>query len=884
MAQQDDNDPLETQEWLDALGAVVDREGIERAHFLIEALIDKARRAGANLPYKATTAYLNTIHVNSEARNPGDGELEYRIRSFVRWNAMAMVLRSNAKFPGLGGHISSFASSATLYDVGWNHFFKGPDHQDGADLVYFQGHASPGVYARAYLEGRLSEADLDRFRRETDAPGLSSYPHPWLMPNFWQFPTVSMGLGPMMAIYQARFMRYLQNRGLIPRNKARVWAYLGDGEMDEPESLGAISLAAREHLDNLTFVINCNLQRLDGPVRGNGKIIQELEGVFRGAGWRVFKVVWGDQWDHLIAKDKNGVLLKRMEEAVDGDYQNYAARPGSYTRQHFFGKDPELLKMVANLTDNDIKRLNRGGHDPQKVYAAYHAAVNTEGQPTCILAKTVKGYGIGEEGEGKNPTHQLKKLGLEALKSIRDRYRIPIADDVIAEAPLYKPAKESRELAYMLERRKELGGFLPQRRVTAKPLTVPGIEIFDALLKGSGDREQSTTMAFVRALTALTRDKTFGKHIVPIVPDEARTFGMEGLFRQLGIYASLGQLYEPVDSAEVMYYREDKQGQILEEGINEAGATSSFIAAGTAYANYGVPMIPFYAFYSMFGFQRVGDFCWAAADSRTRGFLIGATSGRTTLAGEGLQHLDGHSHVLASTIPSCRAYDPAYAYELAVIIQDGMRRMYQEQEECFYYITVMNENYVQPALPEGSTEGIIRGMYLLQTAKDEKAKRVQLLGSGTILREALAAAELLREFGVESDVWSVTSFTELFREADLARRPQLRDAGAAAKPSYVTGLLQDRKGPVIAATDYIKLYAEQIRAFVPKPYYVLGTDGFGRSDTREGLRRFFEVDRQQIAFTALRALVDSGELEPAVLKKAQEKLGIDPNKPPPSRM
>jgi pyruvate dehydrogenase E1 component len=884
VAQQDDNDPLETQEWLDALGAVLDREGIARAHFLIEALIDKARRAGGNLPFKATTAYLNTIHVNDEVRNPGDGELEYRIRSFVRWNAMAMVLRSNTRFPGLGGHISSFASSATLYDVGWNHFFKGADNPDGADLVYFQGHASPGVYARAYLEGRLSEDDIDRFRRETDAPGLSSYPHPWLMPNFWQFPTVSMGLGPMMAIYQARFMRYLQNRGLIPRNKARVWAYLGDGEMDEPESLGAISLAARENLDNLTFVINCNLQRLDGPVRGNGKIIQELEGVFRGAGWHVFKVIWGDQWDHLIAKDKHGLLLKRMEEAVDGDYQNYAARPGSYTRQHFFGKYPELLQMVARLTDDDIKRLNRGGHDPQKVYAAYHAAVNTQGQPTCILAKTVKGYGIGEEGEGKNPTHQLKKLGVDALKTIRDRYRIPIADDVIKDAPLYKPPENSREMAYMLERRKELGGFLPQRRVTAAPLEIPGLEVFDALLKGSGERENSTTMAYVRALTALTRDKTISKHIVPIVPDEARTFGMEGLFRQLGIYASQGQLYEPVDSAEVMYYREDKQGQILEEGINEAGATSSFIAAGTSYANYGVHMIPFYAFYSMFGFQRVGDFIWAAADSRTRGFLIGATSGRTTLAGEGLQHLDGHSHVLASTVPTCRAYDPTYSYELAVIIHDGMRRMYQEQEEAFYYITVMNENYQMPPMPEGVEEGIVKGMYLLAPAKDENKPRVQLLGSGTILREVLAAAELLREEGVESDVWSVTSFNELAREGQLATRVTLRDATAKPPVSYVAQCLGPRKGPVVAATDYIKLYAEQIRSLVPGSYTTLGTDGFGRSDTREGLRKFFEVDRHQVAFAALRALADADEFPADKLKAAQQKYGIDPQKPPPTRM
>ena len=889
MTENSNHDPQETQEWLDALSAVVEHDGIERAHAIIEALIDQARRAGANLPYKATTAYLNTVHVNDEARNPGDQELEFRIRSFVRWNAMAMVVRSNAQHHGLGGHLSTFASSATLYDVGWNHFFKGPDHPDGADLVYFQGHSSPGVYARAFLEGRLSEAELNRFRRETAGPGgLSSYPHPWLMPGFWQFPTVSMGLGPMMAIYQARFMRYLQNRGLIPKNKARVWAYLGDGEMDEPESLGAISLAARERLDNLTFVVNCNLQRLDGPVRGNGKIIQELEGVFRGAGWRVFKVIWGDQWDHLIAKDKKGLLLKRMEEAVDGDYQNYAARDGAYTREHFFGRHPDLLRMVANLTDSDIKRLNRGGHDPQKVYAAYQAATCSEGQPTCILAKTVKGYGIGEAGEGKNPTHQLKELGGEALKAFRDRYRIPISDEVIAQAPFYKPAENSREMAYLRERQQAMGGPVPSRRIKAQPLTVPELAVFDALLKGTGEREMSTTMAFVRALTALARDKSVGKHIVPIIPDEARTFGMEGLFRQLGIYASQGQLYEPVDSAEVMYYREDSGGQILEEGINEAGSISSFIAAGTSYANYGVHMVPFYAFYSMFGFQRVGDFIWAAADSRARGFLIGATSGRTTLAGEGLQHLDGHSHVLAATVPSCRAYDPTYAYELAVIIQDGMRRMYSEQHETFYYITVTNENYRMPAMPEGAAEGIVKGMYLLQAADKPGKRHAQLLGSGAILREVLAAVELLRELDITADVWSVTSFTELARDADDVRRSQRLQAGKADKtppPSYVEQCLAGRpQGPVIAATDYMKLYAEQIRASVPRPYVVLGTDGFGRSDTREDLRDFFEVDRKHIAYATVHALVQAGTLDKAALRAVLEKLGIDPQKPNPARL
>ncbi|HEX7476812.1 MAG TPA: pyruvate dehydrogenase (acetyl-transferring), homodimeric type [Polyangiales bacterium] len=883
MTHSQDDDALETREWLDALDAVIERAGIERGHFLIEALIDKARRAGANLPFKATTAYVNTIHRSDEARNPGDEELEYRLRSFVRWNALAMVVRANARFPGLGGHISTFASSATLYDVGWNHFFKGPDHPDGADLVYFQGHSSPGVYARAFLEGRLSEEDLDGYRRETSGRGLSSYPHPWLMPHFWQFPTVSMGLGPMMAIYQARFMRYLQNRGLIPASKARVWAYLGDGEMDEPESLGAISLAAREKLDNLTFVINCNLQRLDGPVRGNGKIIQELEGVFRGAGWQVFKVIWGDGWDHLFAKDKNGVLLKRAEEAVDGDFQNYAARDGAWTREHFFGRYPELLRMVANLSDADIKRLNRGGHDPQKVYAAYHAAVHTEGFPTCILAKTVKGYGTGVEGEGRNPTHQLKKLGAESIKAFRDRYRVPISDDAIDETPYYRPPEQSREMQYLRERRKQLGGAVPERRERAVALPIPELSLFDALLKGTGEREMSTTMAYVRALTALTRDKNLGKHVVPIIPDEARTFGMEGLFRQLGIYASQGQHYEPVDSDEVMYYREDKQGQILEEGICEAGAMASFIAAGSAYANYGVQMVPFYAFYSMFGFQRVGDFIWAAADSRVRGFLIGATSGRTTLAGEGLQHLDGHSQVLASTVPTCRAYDPTYAYELAVIVHDGLRRMYANDEAIFYYITVMNEPYPMPAMPAGVEAGIVKGMYLLQPAQGGSGPRVQLLGSGAILREVIEAAAILRnDYGVQPEVWSVTSFNELRRQGDACRRLHLLDAQPTAQASYVEQCLAAHPGPVVAATDYVKLYAEQIRAYVPRSYMTLGTDGFGRSDTREGLRRFFEVDRQHIALAALRLLCDEGSVSQAQLQAAIEAFGIDASKPNPA--
>ena len=872
-----DPDPQETQEWLDALEGVIAEAGKERAHQLIEALIDKARRAGAHLPYKATTAYLNTIHVNDEARNPGDEELEYRIRSYVRWNAMSIVVKANERQPGIGGHISTFASAATLYDVGYNHFFKGNDHPDGADLIYFQGHCAPGVYARAFLEGRLSEDELDRFRREaSEGGGLSSYPHPRLMPGFWQFPSVSMGLGPMMAIYQARFMRYMQHRGLIKESQARVWAFLGDGEMDEPESLGAISLAAREGLDNLTFVINCNLQRLDGPVRGNGKIIQELEGVFRGAGWQVFKVIWGDGWDPLLAKDRKGVLQKRMEEALDGDYQNYVVRDGKWTRDHFFGKYPELLKLVSNLTDADLKKLNRGGHDPQKVYAAYAAATATRGRPTCILAKTVKGYGMGEAGEGKNPTHQIKKLGGDALKAFRDRYRIPIADEQLKEAPYYKPPDNSPELTYMRERRKALGGPVPERRFEKKALPVPPLEELKPLLEASGERDLSTTMAFVRLLGLLLRNKALAPHIVPIVPDEARTFGMEGLFRQLGIYASTGQLYEPVDQDQVMYYREARDGQVLEEGINEAGAVSSWIAAGTSYASYGVPMLPFYIFYSMFGFQRVGDFLWAAADNQARGFLLGATSGSTTLAGEGLQHCDGHSHVLASTIPSCRSYDPTYAYELAVIIQDGMRRMLDAQENCFYYVTVMNESYVMPAMPEGVSEGIVRGMYLLKPAQGGEAQ-AQLLGSGAILREVIAAAELLeQDFGVRSAVWSVTSFTELARDGERAERAE-RLRLPDSTPSYVTTCLANTTGPVIAATDYVRAYAEQIRGFVPRRYTVLGTDGFGRSDIRPALRRYFEVDRQHIAVAALASLAKEGAIDAKVVTEAIQKYGLSPS-------
>ncbi|MEJ2403011.1 MAG: pyruvate dehydrogenase (acetyl-transferring), homodimeric type [Candidatus Thiodiazotropha sp.] len=884
MPNRPDIDPIETQEWLDALEAVLENEGVERAHFLIERLVDKARRSGAHLPFSANTAYLNTIPVTKQKRFPGDRAMERRIRSFIRWNAMAMVVQANRISTELGGHISSFASSATLFDVGFNHFFRAPTQERDGDLIFFQGHSAPGVYARAFMEGRLSEEQLYSFRQEVDGHGLSSYPHPWLMPGFWQFPTVSMGLGPLMAIYQARFMRYLHDRGVLNTDERKVWAFCGDGEMDEPEALGAISLAGRERLDNLVFVINCNLQRLDGPVRGNGKIIQELEGVFRGAGWNVLKVIWGGYWDPLLARDKNGILLKRMEECVDGDYQAYKAKGGAYTREHFFGRYPELEEMVANMTDEDIWRLNRGGHDPHKVYAAYAEATAHKGQPTVILAKTVKGYGMGIAGEGQNITHSQKKMGEAALKAFRDRFNIPISDDQIGAAPFYKPPADSPELKYMHEQRSKLGGFLPQRRTKVEALKVPPLETFKALLEGSGDREQSTTMAFVRLLNMLVRDKQLGKQIVPIVPDEARTFGMEGMFRQLGIYSSVGQLYEPVDADQVMFYREDKKGQILQEGINEAGAMSSWIAAATAYSNHGVSMIPFYIYYSMFGFQRIGDLAWAAGDMQARGFMLGGTAGRTTLAGEGLQHQDGHSHLMAATIPNCVAYDPTFAYELTVIIQDGMRRMYQEQENIFYYITVMNENYVQPAMPEGVEEGIVRGLYPLREGGKHK-KRVQLMGSGTILREVIAAAELLeKDFKVSADIWSATSFNELRREGLEAERWNTLHPDAEPKISYVTRCLTGRKGPVIAATDYIRSYADQIRAFIPARYSVLGTDGFGRSDMRSQLRKFFEVNRYYIVIAALKALVDEGALEAEAVNKAIKQYKIDPDKPNPVRV
>ncbi len=879
-----DVDPIETQEWLEALEAVLEEEGVERAHYLLERLIDKARRSGAHIPYDATTAYLNTIPPSQEAHIPGDQEMERRLRSLIRWNAIAIVLQATKKDLDLGGHLSSFASSATLYDVGFNHFFRGPTEDFEGDLLYIQGHASPGIYARAFLEGRLNEDQLAMFRQETEGNGLSSYPHPWLMPDFWQFPTVSMGLGPISAIYQARFLKYLEDRGLAKTKGRKVWAFLGDGEMDEPESLGAIALAGREKLDNLIFVINCNLQRLDGPVRGNGKIIQELEGDFRGAGWNVLKVIWGRYWDPLIARDTDGLLLQTMEETVDGEYQNYKAKGGKFTRDYFFGKHPKLLEMVANMSDQDIWRLNRGGHDPTKVYAAYHSAVNHEGQPTVILAKTVKGYGMGESGEGKNISHQVKKMNLEALKHFRDRFNIPVSDDELEQVPFYHPGNDSPEIKYLQERRKALGGHLPSRRAKSDSLEVPPLKAFEAVTKGSDGREISTTMAFVRVLNTLLKDKKISSRIVPIVPDEARTFGMEGMFRQYGIYSSVGQLYEPVDSDQVMFYREDKKGQILEEGINEAGAFSSWLAAATSYSTNNLPMIPFYIYYSMFGFQRIGDLAWMAGDMQARGFLIGATAGRTTLNGEGLQHQDGHSHILASTIPNCVSYDPTYAYELALIVRDGMRRMYENQENVFYYITTMNENYEQPAMPEGVEEGIIKGMYQLKAGgKAKKGQaRVQLLGSGTILREVIAAADMLREdWKVESDIWSVTSFNELRREGLHVDRHNMLNPDGKQQKAYVTQCLENQTGPVVAATDYMKVFADQIRNWVPGIYKVLGTDGFGRSDSRANLRNFFEVDRRFVTVAALMALAEEGSVDRKVIGEAIKKYGIDVNKPNP---
>lgn len=878
-----DIDPLETQDWLEALESVLENEGAERAHFLLEKLVEKARRSGAYLPYSANTAYINTIPTGKEKRSPGDHKIEQRIRSYVRWNAMAMVLRANRN-TNVGGHIATFASAATLYDVGYNHFWHATSEDHDGDLIYTQGHSAPGIYAYAFLFGELTEEQLDNFRQEVSGNGLASYPHPWLMPGFWQFPTVSMGLGPLMAIYQARFMKYLDSRGMANAEGRKVWAFMGDGEMDEPESLGAISLASRENLDNLIFVINCNLQRLDGPVRGNGKIIQELESDFRGSGWNVIKVVWGSYWDPLLAKDTKGLLQRRMMECVDGEYQTIKARDGAYVRKHFFGKYPELLEMVANMSDDDIWRLNRGGHDPHKVYAAYAEAIQHKGQPTVILAKTIKGYGMGESGEAQNITHQQKKMGTTSLKAFRDRFALPIPDDKIDDVPYLTLDKDSPEYAYMQARRQALGGFLHRRRQKAESLQVPMLSNFEALLKASGEgHKSSTTMAFVRILNILVKDKAIGKHIVPIVADESRTFGMEGMFRQLGIWSSVGQLYTPQDAEQLMYYKEDKHGQILQEGINEAGAMSSWIAAASAYSTHGVPMIPFYIYYSMFGFQRVGDLAWAAGDMRCRGFLLGGTAGRTTLNGEGLQHEDGHSHVIASTIPNCVSYDPTFAYELAVIIQDGLRRMVQEQEDVYYYITVMNENYSHPEMPKDAAQGILKGMYLFsESSKRSKKPRVQLLGSGTILHEVIAAADLLKkEFNVDADIWSVTSFNELRREALSIARWNMLHPEETTRLSHVEKCLKSRLGPVIAATDYMKIYADQIREFVPGHYCVLGTDGFGRSDTREKLRQFFEVDRYYIAIAALKSLAEEGKIPVSQVIQGIKKFDIDPDRPNP---
>jgi pyruvate dehydrogenase E1 component len=806
--------------------------------------------------------------------------MERKIRSLIRWNALAMVVRANSRPGELGGHISSFASSATLYDVGFNYFFKGPTDDHPGDLIYFQGHASPGIYARSFLEGRLSEEQLDNFRREVDGKGLSSYPHPWLMPDYWQFPTVSMGLGPLQAIYQAHIMKYLDSRGLVPMNGRKVWAFLGDGECDEPESLGALSMAGREQLDNLIFVVNCNLQRLDGPVRGNGKIIQELEGSFRGAGWNVIKVIWGRLWDPLFANDEHGLLLQRMNEAVDGEYQNYKARGGAYTREHFFGKDPELKKLVDHLSDDDIMRLNRGGHDPFKVYAAYHEAVNHTGEPTVILAKTVKGYGMGDAGEAENDTHQVKKLDLDELKHFRDRFDIPLTDKQLEDIPYYRPPEDSPEMVYLRRQRKALGGPIPQRTTASETLEIPGLDAFSQHLEGTGKRANSTTMAFVRMLSTLIRDKQIGQRIVPIVPDEARTFGMEGLFRQLGIYSSVGQLYEPEDSGEIAAYKEQKDGQVLEEGINEAGAFSAWLTAATSYSTHGLTLIPFYIYYSMFGFQRIGDLAWAAGDIQARGFLLGGTSGRTTLNGEGLQHQDGHSHVLASTIPNCISYDPCYAYELAVIVHNGLERMVKNKENVFFYITVMNENYVQPAMPKGVEADILKGMYKLRTV-GKGSKKVRLLGSGTILREVEAAAETLAEdYGVAVEIFSVTSYTELAREAQDVARWNLLHPDEKPRVSHVAKLLSG-DAPVISSSDYMKSLAEQIRSQIGAPYHVLGTDGFGRSDTREALRHFFEVDRRFVTLAALKTLADAQKIGADVVVKARDALAIDADKPNP---
>jgi len=889
LAAQAANDPdaMETREWLDALEAVIENEGPERAHYLMERMLDLARRRGSHIPFSSNTAYVNTIPAHIGEPNPGNLEYEERLRSWMRWNAMVMVNKANRLDPDLGGHLASFASLATMLGVGFNHFWHAPSEGHGGDLLYLQGHSSPGVYARAFLEGRLTEEQLLNFRREVDGHGLSSYPHPQLMPTFWQFPTVSMGLGPLMAIYQARFLKYLHARELADTANRKVWAFCGDGEMDEPESMGAIGMAGRERLDNLVMVVNCNLQRLDGPVRGNGKIIQELEAEFRGAGWNVIKVIWGSYWDELFARDKEGILQRVMMETVDGEYQNYKSRDGAYVRKHFFGKHPKLLELVSKMSDDDIWRLQRGGHDPHKIYAAYKQAVEHKGQPTVLLIKTVKGFGMGRSGEAKNTAHQTKKLDDEAIREMRDRYGIPIPDDQLPQLPFFKPADDSPEIKYLHERRRALGGYLPQRRQKAdEALPVPPLSAFQAILDATAEgREVSTTQAFVRTLAVLLRDQHLSKRIVPILVDESRTFGLEGLFRQIGIFSQQGQLYEPVDRDQVMYYREDKAGQLLQEGINEAGGMCSWIAAATSYSSNNRIMIPFYAYYSMFGFQRFGDLAWAAGDMRARGFLLGGTAGRTTLNGEGLQHEDGHSHVVASTIPNCVPYDPTFAHEVAVIVQDGLKRMVEDQQDVFYYITLMNENYSHPGFQPEQQEGILKGLYLLQPGARKAGPRVQLMGSGTILREAIAAAELLKnDWGVESDIWSAPSFTLLARDGQAVERWNLLHPQQPARVAHVTQSLQGTSGPIIATSDYMRTFAEQIRAFMPKgrSYKVLGTDGFGRSDTRAKLREFFEVNRYFVAISALKALADEGTIPADTVAQAIAKYNVNPDKPNPA--
>ncbi|AHB48176.1 pyruvate dehydrogenase [Hyphomicrobium nitrativorans NL23] len=889
MNDQIDDRNAERREWEDAISSVLAFEGRHQADKVLSGAVEIARRSGARLPFAAHTAYVNTIPADEEPPHTGVREVEHRIRSAIRWNAAMIVLRANKTSSDLGGHIASFQSAATLYDTGFEHFWHAPSENHGGDLLFIQGHSSPGIYARAFLEGRLTEEQLSAFRQEVDGLGLSSYPHPWLMPDFWQFPTVSMGLGPIMAIYQARFLKYLHGRNFADTSNRHVWAFCGDGEMDEPESLGAIALAGREKLDNLIFVVNCNLQRLDGPVRGNGKIVQELEGVFRGAGWNVIKVIWGSNWDPLLAADTSGRLRQLMEECVDGEYQDFKSKDGAYIRENFFGRYPETAAMVANWSDDEIWKLTRGGHDPSKVYAAYKRAVTHTGQPTVILAKTVKGYGMGKAAEAQMIIHQQKKMDIDALRQFRDRFQVPVPDERIGELPFVRFAEDSEEAGYLRARRAELGGFLPARRRRSESLAAPELSQFDALLKATPGREISTTMAFVRLLSTLLRDKTLGPRVVPIVPDESRTFGMEGMFRQFGIFSQVGQLYRPSDAGELMYYREDQKGQMLQEGISEAGAMSSWIAAATSYSTSNVPMIPFYIFYSMFGFQRIGDLAWAAGDSRARGFLIGGTSGRTTLNGEGLQHQDGHSHLIAATIPNCVSYDPTFAYEVAVIVRNGLARMIERQEDVFHYITVLNENYEHPAMPEGVEDGIVKGMYLLKstsgTAKGRR-HRVQLMGSGAILREVIAGAELLEsDFGISADIWSVTSFTELAREAQEVERWNLLNPEEPPRTPYVTQLLRERgPGPVIASTDYTKAFAEQIRPFVPNAYRVLGTDGFGRSDTRRKLRFHFEVDRHFVVASTLKALADENRIPSSRVSDALARYGIRPDKPNPVKI